>query len=59
MMVSGIGIMMMAGHAVRAELRHHQQVDHDQADAVGNAHVAEGFVGDLPFAVPFHRHFTV
>ena len=37
---------------VAAELRHHQQVDQDQADAVGRAHVAEGLVGDLPFAVP-------
>jgi multidrug efflux pump subunit AcrB len=37
---------------VRAELRHHQQVDEDQADRIGGTHVAEGLVGDLPLAVP-------
>ena len=38
---------------VAAELRHHQQVDEDQAHGVGGAHVAEGLKGDLPFAIPF------
>ena len=40
---------------VAAELRHHQQVDQDQAHAIGRAHVAKGFKGDLPFAVPLQR----
>ncbi len=40
-------------HQVAAELRDHQQVDQDQADTVGDPHVAEGLVGDLPLAVPF------
>jgi len=34
------------------EFRHHQQIDQDQAHRIGDAHIAEGFIGDLPFAVP-------
>ena len=37
---------------VAAELRHHQQVDQDQADAIGRTHITEGLIGDLPLAVP-------
>ena len=36
-------------------MRHHQQVDEDESNGVGGAHVAEGFVGDLPLAVPLVR----
>ena len=40
---------------VGPELRDDQQVYKNQADRVGESHVAERFVGDLPFAVPLHR----
>ena len=39
-------------YQIAAELCHHQQVDQHYADRVSDAHVAEGLVGDLPFAVP-------
>ena len=42
-------------YQIGAKLRYHQQVDQDQADRVGRAHVAEGLVSDLPFAVPLER----
>ncbi len=43
-------------HQIGAELGHHQQVDEDHPHSVGNAHVAEGLVGDLPLPVPQQRH---
>ena len=44
---------------VAFELRHHQQVNQDQPHAIGGAHVAEGFVGDLRFAIPLDRVLAV
>ncbi len=43
-------------HQIGAELGHHQQVDEDHPHPVGNAHVAEGLVGDLPLPVPQQCH---
>ncbi len=40
------------GHDIAAELRHHQQIDQHDPGGIGQAHVAEGLIGDLPFAVP-------
>ncbi len=40
-------------HQIRAKLRDHQQVDQQQADRVGNTHIAKGIVSDLPFTIPF------
>ena len=52
MMVSGIGAMITSGTS-SCGTGDHQQIDQDQPNAIGDAHVAEGLVGDLPFAVPF------
>ena len=38
-----------------AELGHHQHVDAEDRRAERSAHVAEGHIGDLPFAVPEQR----
>ena len=40
---------------IRAKMGNYQEVDEHQPHAVGNAHVAEGLIGDLPFAIPFQR----
>ena len=37
---------------VAAKLRHHQQVNQDQADRVGSTHVAECVIGNLQLAIP-------
>ena len=42
-----------------AELPHHQHVDQDQRHAEGHAHVAEGLVGDGPFAAPLEAGLVV
>ena len=39
-------------HEIAPKLGDDEQVDEDQADTVGDAHVAEGLVGHLPLAVP-------
>ena len=39
----------------RAELRDNQQVNPEQGDHEGRAHIAEGDVGDFPFAIPQQR----
>ena len=44
---------------VRAELRDHQDVHQHQTDRVGQPHVAESLIGDLPFAIPFQRELAV
>ena len=41
------------------ELGDDEQIDEDEPDAVGGAHVAKRFVGDLPFAVPFDGVFAI
>ncbi len=40
------------GYQVGAELGHHQQVDQQQAHRVGDPHVAECLVSDLPLPIP-------
>ena len=42
-------------HEIGFELRHHQQVNQQQAHAVCDAHVAESLEGHLPFTVPLQR----
>ena len=44
---------------VRFKLRHHQQINQDETDPVSNPHIAESFVGDLPFAVPLYGELAV
>ena len=39
-------------YRVGLELGNHQQVDQQQSNRVGQPHIAEGFVGNLPFPIP-------
>ena len=57
--VSGIGVRMTSGSWKAAELRHDQNIDAEDRHAEGRAHVAEGDVGDLPFAVPEQRRLRL
>ncbi len=45
-------------HQIGAELGHHQQVDEDHSHDVGDPHVAEGLISDLPLPVPQQRHLS-
>ena len=39
-------------YKIGVELRHHQQINQNHPHAVSDAHVTEGFIRNLPFAVP-------
>ena len=43
----------------RAELGDDEQVDAEDGDHEGRAHVAEGHIGNLPFAVPEQRRLGI
>ena len=47
------------GGEVALELRHHQEINQNQTDAIGCTHVTECFVRDLRFAIPFDGVLTV
>ena len=50
--VSGTGVRMTSGSQEAAELPDHEHIDGKQRDAERGTHVAEGHIGDLPFAIP-------